>query len=148
MSGRREVAREALPRLFRTVRAIIIVLMAIDIGALWLLLWQAGVAHWPAFVLALWVGGLTSYRAQFQHLLSAREFRRHGSPRKLLLTALVLLVLNASAFYLVTLGMFFSYLAARLTIAALVLWAWGRREAPRALSRAWRRLRPPPPSSD
>ncbi|RME70668.1 MAG: hypothetical protein D6776_11345 [Planctomycetota bacterium] len=124
---------EQLPRLLRAVRAIIWFLMALDVGALWLLLWRAGLDPLLAVPLAFFVAWLTSYRAQFKHLLSPRELQHHGSPLRMLLTALLLLAINTLSVWLIAIRMYFTYLALRVTTAAIVLWAWGRREAPRWL---------------
>jgi hypothetical protein len=141
---------EGLPQLYRTVRVIVIFLMALDVGALWLLLWRAGVHGLWALGLAFFVGGLTSYRAQFQNLLSPREFRHHGSPLRLTLMALFVLAVNAAGFWLVAVRLYFGYLGLRLFTALVVVWAWGRREGPRILGNGVdavrRRLSPPAPA--
>ncbi|GIW71339.1 MAG: hypothetical protein KatS3mg102_0881 [Planctomycetota bacterium] len=121
------------PRLFRIVRAIAVALLALDVGSLWLLLWRLGVPAGWALGLAFAVGGLTSYQAQFRHLLSAREFRHHRSPGRHVAMAVVVLLLNSLGLWLVAKGLFGGYLAQRLLTALLVVWAWGRREGPRLL---------------
>ena len=108
-------------------------LVALDVGALTLLLGRLDVPLRWSLPVAIFTGGLTTYKAQFSHLLSPQAFLVHRSPGRHLAVASVVLVSNAACFWLVATRRFYFYLFARLGVAVIVIWAWGRRVGPKIL---------------
>lgn len=128
------------PVLFRWIRAIGLLLMAIDVAALTLLLYRLGLPAAWALGLALVSGGFGTYQAQFAHLLSRDAFLVHGSPGRHLAMALVVLASNLFSLQLVADSRYGAYALARVVLALAVVWAWGRRVGPKLLGDGLARL--------
>ncbi|MHC4393742.1 MAG: hypothetical protein ACYS22_20795, partial [Planctomycetota bacterium] len=86
-----------------------------------------------AIPIAAITGALSTYKAQFSHLLSKGAFAVHRSPGRHLFMAVIVLALNGGLFWLVAKREYLLYLVLRILLAVVVIWAWGMKVGPKLL---------------